>query len=163
MSLRLKGRFGDRTWKSLLLDRHIRRDEHHLAEPIARALLAETFERDGSKPSATVAKAMATLGAVLVPLGRLEEAETNLAAALQMRRQLYKKEHTDIASTMANLADCLHKRGRRDEALALVRDAAAMASRTAAPTQAARRRVEAILAEIESARPPPSSDPAPHP
>jgi|GEM_PF-2012864 len=160
MSVRKSGPSEARKWQSLLLDWHTTRGEHALAEPIARALLTATIEQIGTEPSARLARAMAALGSVLLALDRLEEAERHLSTALEMRKKTYRKEHTDIATTMANLAECLHKRGRRNEALALARDASAMAARTAAPTQPVRRRIETILAELEGAPPP---DLAPHP
>jgi tetratricopeptide (TPR) repeat protein len=64
------------------------------------------------------------LGHAFRSQGDLERARTNLEEALRIRRELLPAPHADLAEACNALALLYEKLGRRDEALALYRDAA---------------------------------------
>jgi serine/threonine protein kinase/tetratricopeptide (TPR) repeat protein len=79
------------------------------AEQLART----TFGRE----HAELAEAMSTNALLLKDMGRLQDALSIFAAALEMRQRLFKGDHPSVATDLNSVASCLRSLGREVEAL----------------------------------------------
>ena len=76
--------------------------------------------------SVAVAKSLNNLGNVLGNLGRFRESEASLSEAREIWLRLVGEEHFDAVNTTRNLARVIELQGREEEALELLRRAAAV-------------------------------------
>lgn len=96
-----------------LVDRGVREARSLTTEPVAQAELYES------------------LGSISQQLGRLDQADSLLGAALVQRRALFGPAHADVASSLVALALLRLEQARVDSAEQLVREALAMAGAVA--------------------------------
>jgi len=93
----------------------------------------ETLKRAGEKIDASfkgqplvAASVRRTLGKTYMGLGRLDEAEREIRAALDTRRQLLGPENADVAESLADLANLYQARANYDAADETSRESLAM-------------------------------------
>lgn len=96
------------------------RGEHARAEPLAREALA-CLEPALGVDHPDVGAGWATLGAILLGLRRLDEAEDAGARALEIFTRAYGNAHPDVALCLANLSEIERLRGNLARAEKLVR------------------------------------------
>ena len=96
-------------------DLEFNRGHFENAERQFRDLLARLVARHGEEHT-EVARAHHDLGVALGQLGRLDEAESSLTKALDLRRRLLGEDHPVLAYSHSNLAAILRMRQRLDEA-----------------------------------------------
>jgi tetratricopeptide (TPR) repeat protein len=99
----------------------------HLAEAEVQGRKSVQVRADalGSDHPDTVADA-ACLAAVLIDLGKHDEAETILKHALKIFRKIYGEPHFEIAVSLHNLASIANVKGRTKQAMALFRQSLQM-------------------------------------
>jgi len=73
-----------------------------------------------------LAATLSLLGGTLTDMGRYDEAEPFLRESVDLRRQIYRREHPSVAVGLNNLAMLLRDAGRADEAEAALREALAI-------------------------------------
>ncbi|NKI35050.1 protein kinase [Wenzhouxiangella sp. XN79A] len=89
----------------------------------------EIQRRMGNEEAANMVNTLSNLAAVAAQLGRLDEALEHDRSALELALETYPEGHPAIARTRYSLGDTLRQRGRFDEALALLDEAAAAQQR----------------------------------
>ena len=94
-----------------LVDRGVREAQSLEAEPAVEAELLQT------------------LGGIAQNLGRLDQAETLLARALELRRTAFGSDHPDVARSLVASGQLASARGRYDEAEKEIREGLAMLRR----------------------------------
>jgi serine/threonine-protein kinase len=93
--------------------------------------------------------------------GRSAEAESFLRRCLEIRRKKLEPDHPDLAMAQAALASCLMDQGRNAEAKLLLRAARVTYLAAFGPEHGMTRRIDVLLAEIESRRGRPRVGPNP--
>ncbi|WP_406673533.1 tetratricopeptide repeat protein [Nonomuraea sp. N2-4H] len=100
-----------------------RTDEGDSAPELALTWLADAWAASADLPVAErrmrrrmLSPHVETLAFLLFGLGRLDEAETELRAVLEVRRRVFGEEHPDTLTSRGNLASVLGNLGRLEEA-----------------------------------------------
>jgi serine/threonine-protein kinase len=102
-----------------------RRDGAH-ALPLYRRATAIREQAAAGTADGLVAQAHDLTGAALAKLGRLAEAERELRRAVEQNRAAEDPQSPQLAESIFDLAECLARRGGRDEARALYGEALAI-------------------------------------
>ena len=102
--------------------------DHATAERLHREAIAL---RAGLTPTSPIDQALSrsNLGLALLSQGKVDEAETNIRAALDDYRGAFGPHHPTVAAILSNLGQANLKAGRLDRALELLREALALKER----------------------------------